>query len=70
MTILQDISAEESAALAKCYSKYHPDAKGWLPGADDSPHFSVWARFDVHDVYYVGGFGEYVRSFRLPELWC
>ena len=58
MTILNDISSEDSKALARCYERYHPDAKGWLPGADDSPHYSVWARFDVHDAYYVGGFGE------------
>jgi hypothetical protein len=58
MTILHDILAEESRSLGRCYTQYHPDAKGWLPGADDSPHYSVWARLDVHDAYYVGGFGE------------
>ncbi|KAJ9114308.1 hypothetical protein QFC22_005760 [Naganishia vaughanmartiniae] len=58
MTIMSDISSDDSKALAKCYTQYHPDAKGWLPGAEDSPHYSVWARFDVHDIYYVGGFGE------------
>ena len=58
MTILNNISNEDSKALAKCYTQHHPDAQGWLPGAEDSPHYSVWARFDVHDIYYVGGFGE------------
>ncbi|GHJ86920.1 hypothetical protein NliqN6_3322 [Naganishia liquefaciens] len=70
MTILNDISSDESKALARCYERYHPDAKAWLPGADDSPHYSVWARFDVHDAYYVGGFGDthYIGHITPQEL--
>ena len=58
VTILADLSETEDNALSRCYLRAHPDAKPWLPGAPDSPHFSEWARFDVHDIYYVGGFGE------------
>lgn len=60
MTFLPDLSKEEKAELEKCYLNYHPDAKYWLPGASNSPHSSVWAKLDADDIYYVGGFGEWV----------
>ncbi|WVQ84374.1 hypothetical protein IAT38_006526 [Cryptococcus sp. DSM 104549] len=58
VTTLPDISGDEQKELEKCYLKYHPDAKYWVPGAPDTPHFAVWARFDIDDIYYVGGFGD------------
>ncbi|WVQ73315.1 hypothetical protein IAR50_002883 [Cryptococcus sp. DSM 104548] len=58
MTILRDLSEKEEADLAECYLSYHPDARGWLPGKDGSPHFSEWARMDLEEIYYVGGFGD------------
>ncbi|KAF8467890.1 pyridoxamine 5'-phosphate oxidase-domain-containing protein [Gautieria morchelliformis] len=42
----------------ECYIKAHPDAGRWLPDAPDSPHQSLWARFDPISVYFVGGFGD------------
>ncbi|WWC71028.1 uncharacterized protein I206_104981 [Kwoniella pini CBS 10737] len=57
VTTLRDISLEESEKLSKCYTKFHPDSKFWLPGNSDSPHFSLWARLDLDTIYYVGGFG-------------
>ncbi|WWD18747.1 hypothetical protein CI109_103201 [Kwoniella shandongensis] len=58
ITLLPDLSHAESQALAKCYTQYHPDARWWLPDTKGSPHVSIWARFDVDDIYYVGGFGD------------
>lgn len=58
MTLLPNLSDEESKQLSECYFNYHPDAKAWAPGRKGSPHLSVWARMDVQDVYYTGGFGE------------
>ncbi|KAK4684321.1 hypothetical protein P7C73_g5869, partial [Tremellales sp. Uapishka_1] len=58
MTLLSHPTPDEDARLSKCYTSYHPDAKSWLPSTPDAPHFSVWARFDIEDIYYVGGFGD------------
>ncbi|EGO25389.1 hypothetical protein SERLADRAFT_368793 [Serpula lacrymans var. lacrymans S7.9] len=44
-------------AIRACYLKKHPDARWWLPDDDKGAHISYWARFDPHDVYFVGGFG-------------
>jgi hypothetical protein len=49
---------QEARELKECYTSYHPDAKWWTPDVEDGPHFSEWARFDIQDIYYVGGFGE------------
>ncbi|WRT68049.1 uncharacterized protein IL334_005024 [Kwoniella shivajii] len=58
VTTLRDISKDESRELSKCYTSYHPDSKYWLPGNEDSPHVSIWARLDIDNIYYVGGFGD------------
>ena len=58
VTILPDMDREQLDALAGCYTSYHPDAKMWLPSGTEHPFNSMWARFDPHDIYYVGGFGE------------
>ncbi|KAK8858855.1 hypothetical protein IAR55_003085 [Kwoniella newhampshirensis] len=58
ITLLPELSPTESHALASCYTRYHPDARWWLPDTVGSPHTSVWARMDVDDIYYVGGFGD------------
>ncbi|RXK41517.1 hypothetical protein M231_01225 [Tremella mesenterica] len=58
MTLLPDLMYEERKQLTKCYLSYHPDAKRWLPDAKDPPHLAMWARLDVEDIYYVGGFGD------------
>ncbi|KAF9887284.1 hypothetical protein FE257_010412 [Aspergillus nanangensis] len=44
-------------ALQECYLAAHPDAKVWLPGKQNSPHASFWARMVVTQVYWIGGFG-------------
>lgn len=46
----------EDEGIAKCFTKYHPDAKAWLPG--NSIHESYWVRLVVEDVYWIGGFGD------------
>jgi len=43
-------------ALAACYKQSHPDA-WWVPGNKAGVHDAVWARFDPHTIYFVGGFG-------------
>ncbi|KAK6907769.1 hypothetical protein L486_05690 [Kwoniella mangroviensis CBS 10435] len=58
VTTLRDISSSQSEELAQCYTIYHPDSKYWLPGNDNSPHTSYWARLDIDRIYYVGGFGD------------
>jgi len=60
VTILQaeKMGEKEVKRLEECYTSYHPDSKWWLPDSKNGAHFSVWARFDPQDIYYVGGFGE------------
>ncbi|WVQ65346.1 uncharacterized protein L199_003522 [Kwoniella botswanensis] len=58
VTTLRDIPPSQSEGLVKCYTAYHPDSKYWLPGNDNSPHTSYWARLDIDRIYYVGGFGD------------
>jgi len=55
---LEDIEpgVVESARLARCFTTAHPDAKWWLPG--NPIHESRWARLVVHEVYWIGGFGD------------
>lgn len=72
MTLLPSSSlpTSERSRLASCYTSYHPDAAAWLPDADDSPHKSTWATFDVEGVYYVGGFGDehYIGEIPVEKL--
>lgn len=42
----------------KCYLERHPDASHWAPNATESPHVPFWATFNVHKVYWIGGFGD------------
>lgn len=60
VTILptSSFSPAQEEDIKSCYLKYHPDAKWWIPGDKNGVHISEWARFDVQDIYYVGGFGE------------
>ncbi len=46
----------EDEAIAKCFTRHHPDAKAWLPG--NSIHESYWVRLVVEEVYWIGGFGD------------
>ena len=46
----------EDQGIAECFTRYHPDAKAWLPG--NSIHESYWVRLVVEDVYWIGGFGD------------
>lgn len=54
---LEDIKVSpiESAKVAACYVKYHPDAAWWLPG--NRIHESKWVRLVVEEIYWIGGFG-------------
>lgn len=54
------IPEDERKGFEECYKHYHHDAAAWLPREkpDGQMHFSSWARFDLEDIYYVGGFGE------------
>ncbi|KAF3903031.1 hypothetical protein AA313_de0202541 [Arthrobotrys entomopaga] len=58
MTKLEDIPKDEldEGNVSQCFTKYHPDAKWWLPG--NRIHTSRWARLVVTGVYWVGGFGD------------
>ncbi|KAF3931611.1 hypothetical protein ABW20_dc0100232 [Dactylellina cionopaga] len=58
MAKLEDIpeGEVEDKNVAQCFTKYHPDAKWWLPG--NRIHTSRWARLVVTGVYWVGGFGD------------
>ncbi|KAG9003924.1 hypothetical protein FRB94_002769 [Tulasnella sp. JGI-2019a] len=47
---------EGGEALKECYKQSHPDA-WWVPGNKAGVHDAVWARFDPHTIYFVGGFG-------------
>lgn len=53
-----EIPWKERERLRSCYHRYHPDA-WWTPmRRQRQPHESFWARLDIQDIYYVGGFGE------------
>lgn len=59
---IEDAEKEKKEdSLRQCYLKEHPDAEIWLPGQEDSPHSSFWARFVVRQAYWVGGFGDVAR---------
>ncbi|KAF2237806.1 hypothetical protein EV356DRAFT_509691 [Viridothelium virens] len=55
---LEDIKDQEvkEQGLVGCFTKYHPDARGWLPG--NKIHESHWVRLVVQEVYWIGGFGD------------
>ena len=55
---LEDIQNKEveEQDIARCFIKYHPDAKAWLPG--NKIHESRWTRLVVQEVYWIGGFGD------------
>lgn len=55
--MLNDIDVAERERLATCYTKYHPDARWWLPDDPRGAHTAHWARLDINDIYYIGGFG-------------
>lgn len=59
MTILSDLDTSEEKRLQRCYEQYHPDV-WWFPSKEGNGHplDAMWARFDVQDIYYVGGFGD------------
>ncbi|KAK3363500.1 pyridoxamine 5'-phosphate oxidase-domain-containing protein [Lasiosphaeria hispida] len=44
------------AALARCFTAVHPDARYWLPG--NRIHESHFVRLVVEQVYWIGGFGD------------
>lgn len=44
--------------LEKCFVKRHPDSKWWLPNIAVSPHKTHWMKFEVSEVYMIGGFGD------------
>ncbi|EJT50919.1 hypothetical protein A1Q1_07892 [Trichosporon asahii var. asahii CBS 2479] len=48
---------KERKRLEECFTQYHPDAKWWLPGDPKGAHVARWARLDIQDIYYIGGFG-------------
>lgn len=48
----------ELLKLEKCFLQRHPDAKWWLPSNAVTPHKSHWSKFEVSEVYLVGGFGD------------
>jgi hypothetical protein len=58
-TVNETNPSTDLETLQRCYTSYHPDAKRWLPHTPGA-HMSLWARMEVEDVYYVGGFGEWV----------
>ncbi|CAB4436059.1 unnamed protein product [Rhizophagus irregularis] len=51
---LERVSEDEVANVQKCFLDKHPRARGWLPGGG---HMFYFYRFIVHDIYFVGGFG-------------
>jgi len=50
------VQYDDGGVLKACYAKSHPDA-WWVPGDKSGVHDAVWARFDPHTIYFVGGFG-------------
>ncbi|KAH7909042.1 pyridoxamine 5'-phosphate oxidase-domain-containing protein [Hygrophoropsis aurantiaca] len=58
VTVFEDPkSMPERQAIEACYLSKHPDASWWLPDTENGAHLAYWARFDPHDIYFVGGFG-------------
>lgn len=58
---LKDVSFDnplDYAALEKCFVVRHPDAKWWLPSNPISPHKAHFVKFEVEDVFIIGGFGD------------
>lgn len=58
---LKDVEYEnplDYAALEKCFVSRHPDAKWWLPSNPISPHKTHFIKFEVEDIFIIGGFGD------------
>ncbi len=58
MGYLETISQDEVDKLdvASCFTRYHRDARAWLPG--NPIHESHFVRLVVEEVYWIGGFGD------------
>ncbi|KAI9721303.1 MAG: hypothetical protein M1812_002465 [Candelaria pacifica] len=46
----------EKHNVAGCFTRYHHDARAWLPG--NQIHESHFVRLVVREVYWIGGFGD------------
>lgn len=58
---LKDVEIEnplDYAALEKCFLSRHPDAQWWLPSNIVSPHKTHFVKFEVDDIFIIGGFGD------------
>lgn len=51
-------SIDASDEQIQCFVEHHPDAAAWVPGAAESPHRAVWARYSPETIHWIGGFGD------------
>ncbi|KAK2735808.1 hypothetical protein FQN55_001990 [Onygenales sp. PD_40] len=67
---LENLSNATREAVEGCFVASHPDAKWWLPGHDDAAHSGYWAKLDVKEALWIGGFGDRARiGWLVPEAW-
>ncbi|KAI0766471.1 pyridoxamine 5'-phosphate oxidase-domain-containing protein, partial [Irpex lacteus] len=58
ITVFENLEdTPDREAIQSCYLEAHPDAKWWIPGRASHISCAYWARFDIHNIYFVGGFG-------------
>ncbi|GME95537.1 unnamed protein product [[Candida] boidinii] len=58
------VDASEDISLRECFSKRHHDSVFWFPGSE--VHSSHWTKFEVEEVYFVGGFGDRAYIGEIP----
>ncbi|OWB84169.1 transcription factor activity, RNA polymerase II transcription factor binding protein [[Candida] boidinii] len=58
------VDVSEDISLRECFSKRHHDSVFWFPGS--KVHSSHWTKFEVEEVYFVGGFGDRAYIGEIP----
>lgn len=60
------LDEEQQTAIEKCFLKQHPDAHSWIPGSGLGFHDADWVLFNISEIYYIGGFGNYAYIGDIP----
>jgi hypothetical protein len=64
---VKEVGAEsdEAERVKRCFLRRHPDATLWTPG--NKVHDSYWVRFEVENIYWIGGFGNVAYIGWIPK---
>lgn len=60
------LDEEQQTFIEKCFLKQHPDAHSWIPGSGLGFHDADWVLFNISEIYYIGGFGNYAYIGDIP----